>query len=1147
MEKAGLARKLTTVVLLSTAAGLCLILCIYVVLVLEDVPTWGSESQDTMREQEGLNINRLAIAKADHVGEIFARVKENLLQLQAWGGQILLTDPENLVVDEYVQSFSGLQQHPANWKYSTWYISGFTSDTSPPAVGDSLDGLLNRSALMDVPFRGMQRQEMLIYLAALDNPSLPDDPDTSVAFQAYPAYDMLEAGFTTFDDEEDCDDRFATGDSGFTPSTYDPRCRGWFQDARASNVPIFTDPYQDWSSGLLTVTPAAAVYNGTTFLGVVGIDMNFTVIDQSIVSLRVVDEEGYAYLLAPTGVVAAHPDLDPADTPSILDLEPGVDEREFSSLLARMIEECGGTASYQKNGNPWLISWKHETASASFDTGVSSDGASVGCPGFIVVVTVSEATLLGVFSETEAGIRQTVLVASILMAVMMIGIACVTVWLARSLSQDMTTPVTQLVDIVRALNNMDFSRQDPGLWMLNEVSCPEVEELMETFKTMTTVVKFANVSLESGNVEAAYQSYKDALILFKKLKNDRGVAVVYNNLGNVYTLQARGLSKRADTKRECRPRTADCAAEDLKRRATRKYEDAVASFRLAIEDAEMLVSWGNQEKPDSGQVQNDRSLHPTSRTTVDRGGGHKEQEKTDRGCEAGGKASGDPLHVAEAQDAQASNDDEDNRNNDTSGRESAAALKLQLANRKFNLALCLAAKAASGGDNPRKNREMAARETEEARTLICDCEALASERNDALGRERRVEYFLALAALERSQSGRTLQAARALERAQEIVATAGGQEAPASGLSAVPGDPTADAAAVPLAILRQRVLAARGEERIAVGDVDAAVGYWTEAVVGCDLLDSGAVRTSLIGIREQAPSLGDAHGGGNPFAMALARGLGLAKEGEGVGGRVIPNSSLTKRIEAEIVRLERSTACLSSGDTVKVDLCFVMDCTGSMSRWIDQAKKKLFAIIEQTKKDIENLELRVAYIGYRDFRDNKRHFEGPYDFHSEEELPQLEAKLSGIRAGGGPGFVADVAGGIKHATQLSWCSPVRLCILFADAPCHGTKYHNQPDPNPQGCPRGVDPAKMIYKLQYELNVDFYFIRIASVTDKMVSIFQNTVRLMASNNEKKLSKREDSAPKFVVHNLGSDDNSFVDTVVGSVIVSAGINLRMEKYA
>lgn len=44
--------------------------------------------------------------------------------------------------------------------------------------------------------------------------------------------------------QEDCDDRFDTGDADFLPATFDPRCRVWFQDARESNGPIFTDPYQ---------------------------------------------------------------------------------------------------------------------------------------------------------------------------------------------------------------------------------------------------------------------------------------------------------------------------------------------------------------------------------------------------------------------------------------------------------------------------------------------------------------------------------------------------------------------------------------------------------------------------------------------------------------------------------------------------------------------------------------------------------------------------------------------------------------------------------------------------------------------------------------------------------------------------------------
>lgn len=63
------------------------------------------------------------------------------------------------------------------------------------------------------------------------------------------------------------------------------------------------------------------------------------------------------------------------------------------------------------------------------------------------------------FSETESDIRKMVMVASIIMAIVMGAIACITVRLARSLSKGLTNPVNQLVDIVRGLNNLDFSRQ----------------------------------------------------------------------------------------------------------------------------------------------------------------------------------------------------------------------------------------------------------------------------------------------------------------------------------------------------------------------------------------------------------------------------------------------------------------------------------------------------------------------------------------------------------------------------------------------------------------------------------------------------------------------------------------------------------------
>lgn len=207
---------------------------------------------------------------------------------------------------------------------------------------------------------------------------------------------------------QECDRRFDTGDPNFSPSTFDPRCRIWFQDARNKSVggkPIFTAPYVGAITGALTVTPAAPVYaaNGSTLLGVVGADMDFSSIENSIVSLRVVGDEGYAYLVTPTGgEVAAHPALNVLDgVQDIVDLEVGVDEDEFRIVVARMTEECSGSASYEKSGDTWLVSWAHETASGSGAASTATGDAasnSFACQtgGYIIAVTVSESALLEV-------------------------------------------------------------------------------------------------------------------------------------------------------------------------------------------------------------------------------------------------------------------------------------------------------------------------------------------------------------------------------------------------------------------------------------------------------------------------------------------------------------------------------------------------------------------------------------------------------------------------------------------------------------------------------------------------------------------------------------------------------------------------------
>lgn len=199
------------------------------------------------------------------------------------------------------------------------------------------------------------------------------------------------------------------------PETYDPRCRVWYQDAQENTTGemIVTDPYEDAESGALVVTVAASVLNGSSsgVLGVVGIDMDFGEVEESIESLRVLDDEGYAYLLTPgdEGSVAAHKNLRPfGGIQTIFDVEEDLDEASFGEILTRIAGECSGNATYVMGDDDWILSWEHErvTGWSSLESANGPGESDAACvEGFAVVVTVSKSAFLSVSAWGMLGRR----------------------------------------------------------------------------------------------------------------------------------------------------------------------------------------------------------------------------------------------------------------------------------------------------------------------------------------------------------------------------------------------------------------------------------------------------------------------------------------------------------------------------------------------------------------------------------------------------------------------------------------------------------------------------------------------------------------------------------------------------------------------
>ena len=195
-----------------------------------------------------------------------------------------------------------------------------------------------------------------------------------------------------------------------------------------------------------------------------------------------------------------------------------------------------------------------------------------------------------------------------------------------------------------------------------------------------------------------------------------------------------------------------------------------------------------------------------------------------------------------------------------------------------------------------------------------------------------------------------------------------------------------------------------------------------------------------------------------------------------------------------------------------LDLLLVMDCTSSMSSWIELCKTTLKDTIDEIKQQHKELEVRVAFVGYRDFGDGDQMFV-IQDFSLD--LPAVKKVISSTRAIGGADIPEDIQGGLYFGLRLDWRQiSVKVCYLCTDAPCHGKQYHTTTDDYPKGNPAGL-MMEDLAKEYSDKGIDLTVYELTSFTDKMYEIIEQAYNQGSNKGEMKritLKKQMDLARK-----------------------------------
>mmetsp|Transcript_15712 Transcript_15712/g.46602 ORF Transcript_15712/g.46602 Transcript_15712/m.46602 type:complete len:427 (-) Transcript_15712:210-1490(-) len=138
----------------------------------------------------------------------------------------------------------------------------------------------------------------------------------------------------------------------------------------------------------------------------------------------------------------------------------------------------------------------------------------------------------------------------------------------------------------------------------------------------------------------------------------------------------------------------------------------------------------------------------------------------------------------------------------------------------------------------------------------------------------------------------------------------------------------------------------------------------------------------------------------------------------------------------------------------ELDLCFMCDCTGSMSSYIHAAQQNIQHIAQRIMTD-HNANVRFALITYRD-HPPQDHSYVTRGFPFTESVAEMKGYVDTMHAQGGGDGPEAVTAAMSDALGLPWRpNAAKVAVLIADAPPHGLEPCGDGFPN--GDPEGRDP------------------------------------------------------------------------------------------
>ena len=155
-------------------------------------------------------------------------------------------------------------------------------------------------------------------------------------------------------------------------------------------------------------------------------------------------------------------------------------------------------------------------------------------------------------------------------------------------------------------------------------------------------------------------------------------------------------------------------------------------------------------------------------------------------------------------------------------------------------------------------------------------------------------------------------------------------------------------------------------------------------------------------------------------------------------------------------------------------------------------KDSIVSIADQIRSTFPALQLRTAFVAYRDYDDAQPVEVLDFVDHATSHS-RFQSFVQAIEADGGADEAEDIFSGLAAAASLSWKSANRVLVHMADAPCHGNEFYmgtKVNDTYPGGDKLGRSAANLLTRLRLKASVNSYlFCHLNSSTHRMLQRFK----------------------------------------------------------